>query len=183
MTTFLSRMLLLGIGILASNSNCFSQAHAKRIKVYKAIISTSIQTKKMRGVLQEVQDSSIIILSDDQRIRIPAISIQEVTIKRKGETGRGALTGGLVGLGVGLMVGFGSGDDQCDPSSFCLFALTAEEKALTAGLALGMSGAVIGTIIGSLRRAEKITTNGDQHIFQNNVKIMKRYARSPSGTP
>ena len=57
--------------------------------------------------------------------------------------------GFLVGAGTGVLIGLASGDDQ---GSF--LAYTAEEKAAMAGVALGLTGAAVGLIVGLVRRQD-----------------------------
>lgn len=156
--------------VMAFHSNCLSQS--KKTKVYKAILSTKMQTKKMEGILQEVRDSSIIIISNNQEIEIQATEIQEIKIRRVGDAGRGALIGGMVGLGLGTITGFVSGDDE--PG---IMALSAEDKAAILGIGLGVLGAGIGAMAG-VSDKESITINFDPYKFRNNKAIMKKYESS-----
>ncbi len=57
--------------------------------------------------------------------------------------------GFLVGAGTGVLIGLASGDDE---GSF--LAYTAEEKAAMAGVALGLTGAAVGLIVGLVRRQD-----------------------------
>lgn len=156
--------------VMVFHSNCLSQS--KKAKVYKAILSTKMQTKKMEGVLQEVRDSSIIIVSNNQEIEILATEIQEIKIRQVGAAGRGALIGGMVGLGLGTIVGFASGDDE--PG---IMAFSAEDKAAILGISLGVVGAGIGALAG-VSDKETITINFDPYTFRNNKAIMKKYESS-----
>jgi hypothetical protein len=153
------------------------QTAEKRLRIYNAIISTPEQQQKLRGVLLEVHDSAVTIISKDVAVRIPATSIREIKIKRKAAVGRGAAVGGLTGFGLGLIIGFASGDDQCPPGSWCIYQATAEEKALGGGLVLGAGGTIIGVIIGAASRAEKIKINNDPRIFRNNLERLKKYLK------
>jgi hypothetical protein len=165
--------LLILSSVIIFHSDCFSQA--KKKKVYKAIIATNLQTKKMEGILQEVRDSSIIIVSNNKEVEIPSTAIQEIKIRRVGSVGRGALIGGLVGLGTGAIIGFVGGDEAGAPY------FSAGEMAVIDGIALGMLGATIGALSG-LSDKEKITINFDPYRFQNKKVIMKKYESSPPKT-
>jgi len=169
-------ILIICTCVLSPYAKSYGQAGSKKAKVYMASISTTAQEKRIKGVLEEVRDSSVIVFTSNERIRIPASSIQEIKIKRKGAIGRGALAGGLTGLGLGLIIGLASGDDKCDPNAWCIMPMTAEEKGLAAGTVLGISGAVLGIIIGSVSKAEKIAINGDQKVFHDQVLTMRIYA-------
>jgi hypothetical protein len=68
--------------------------------------------------------------------------------------GRGALEGLLLGAASGLALGIGiglaSGDDHCNPNSFCLFQFSAGEKATVGGLVLGTTGLALGALVGAV---------------------------------
>ena len=177
MNTLSTRIILIiCTSMLAPCANSYGQKSTKKLKVYMARISTKEQEKPIKGVLEEIRDSSVVVSTAKERVRIPASAIQEIKIKRKGAVGRGALAGGLTGLGLGLMIGFASGDDECDPNAWCILPMTAEEKAMGAGVFLGICGAATGIIIGSVSKAEKISINGNQGTFKKNLEVMKKYA-------
>lgn len=166
----------LSICLLGLCAVCNSQQPAeKKLKVYNAIITTAQQKQKLKGVLLDVQDSSVTIISMDKTMRVPATSITDIKIKRKGAVGRGAAVGGLTGMGLGFIIGLASGDDECPQGSWCIYQATAEEKALAGGLVFGLGGSIVGVIIGGVSRAEKIDINRDLKVFQANVERMSKY--------
>jgi hypothetical protein len=67
----------------------------------------------------------------------------------KRSAGRGIGLGMLAGVLVGATIGYASGSDQCPPDSFCLFQLTAGDKALFGAMAFGLTGAVLGGLSGA----------------------------------
>ncbi len=74
--------------------------------------------------------------------KVPYTEIESVFIKRKGAAGRGALIGAATGFFTGFIIGLAGGDDPED----VWFHMTAGEK----GIALGLTGAVAGTLIGAV---------------------------------
>jgi hypothetical protein len=82
-----------------------------------------------------------------------------------------------VGFGTGAIIGFASGDD--DPDTW--FAMTAEEKAGTGGVMLGIAGAGIGALCGLGYKAN-IDINYDKTRFQSNITLLKKYESSPQGS-
>jgi len=163
---------------LISITTCFCQTNAKskKVKIYNAIVTLSNQKKKMAGILKEVTDSAIYILVRDERIRIPAKSIQKIVIKSKGNVGRSAFAGVLGGVIVGFIVGYSGGDDTCDGSYFCIYETTAEEKGLGGAIVGGGLGAFLGILIAKVSAKERLTIAGDQNIFQKNVVLLKKYS-------
>jgi len=168
-------ILIICIYILASYASSYGQSN-KKLKVYTANIST-LQGERIKGVLDEVRDSSLFVLTANQRTKIPASAIQDIKIKRKGAVGRGALLGGLTGFGLGAILGLADGDEECPPGPWtCTSTLSAEGKALGMGIVFGVGGAVTGLIVGSLSRRQLVTINGDQGSFKGNLETMKKYA-------
>lgn len=168
--------------LVASCAPCSGQSTKQKVKVYNSIVSTVFHGQAYRGVLSEVTDSSLTMLSHGEEVRIRSNSIKQIKFKRKASVGRGAAIGGITGLGLGLMIGFASGDDTCPSGSFCIYETTAEEKALGGGLVLCAGGAIVGVIIGAIGNAQKIEINGDVKTFQSKQGEMKKYVlRVPSG--
>src|SRR5437868_5373739 len=73
-------------------------------KVYIAVVGITTQRKKMEGVLQEVGDSAMYLLTKEGMKLIESKVIKQIVIKRKGSAGWGALTGSLIGVGVGAII-------------------------------------------------------------------------------
>jgi hypothetical protein len=170
--------LLLATCLLTFHACVLGQSRVQKIKLYNAVVSTVFQGHKYKGPLIEVSNSSITILSKGERVSIPSNSIKDIKFKRKGAVGRGALAGGLTGFCLGLIIGFASGDEECPPggSWFCT-EISAEEKAVGGGLALGAVGSVAGVIIGAASHTKKIKINGDQSIFLARKEDIRKYAR------
>lgn len=172
---YLTRWLLPCIFALLAYS-ASAQERPKKMRTYNVTIFTATNPGKIHGLLYQVSDSSIVVIDDDQRISVPAKSIQSLKIKRKAAVGRGAAVGALTGFGLGAMIGLASGDDECPQGSICIYQATAGEKALGGGIVLSGGGALIGLIIGSVSRAEKIIINGDPNTFLHNLETIKKYA-------
>jgi hypothetical protein len=154
--------------LLLVHTDGFSQADKKL--VFKAFVLTQPQTKRMVGILQEVRDSSIVIISKEKEIEIPSVQIQEIKIRRKGAVGNSAGVGALIGVGTGVVLGIASGDDNPDN----MFALTAVEKSVMYGFLLSLPGALVGSVFG-MSYEEKIKINFNQTLFQDKMTTLKKY--------
>jgi hypothetical protein len=99
-------------------------------------------------------------------IPLQVSEIQTVSLQKKGAAGRGAILGLGIGALTGVIVGFAEGDDPVTPYTGTFgdifiavgnaFAMTAEEKAVANGLALGVTGALTGYLIGKLTKKKFI---------------------------
>jgi hypothetical protein len=140
----------------------FSQS--KTAKIYKAVVTTLAATESYTGIIKEVQDSSITIVSDEgTETSIPSTSVKRIKIWRTGTAGRGVLVGGLAGAVVGSLI-FLSNEE--DPYAFIAIPLFA-------GI-----GAIIGGAGGAVSNNQNIKINGDQRIFQENAEVIRKYAQS-----
>jgi len=165
---------------------CFTQttslAQQSTIKpsIYKAW--TSNIDRKLVGALYEVTDTGLKISNsmdfdnyatgDFQYVDIYARDIETIKLRKKGKIGRGILIGALSGFATGALIGLISGDDDCESevglaSAFChIFATTAEQKAISNGVFLGVTGGLIGAVVGSIKI--KIPINGAPEKFKAN---------------
>ncbi|MFC0775620.1 hypothetical protein [Terrimonas alba] len=121
-------------------------------------------------------------LSPAEIMSIPAENIKSFTIKRKNSVLKGALIGLGIGAVTGVVIGLASGDDPIaqypDPSTDFLglgtisvaiqnsFAMTAGEKAVGGGIGLGVTGAIVGTVVGALVK-KKFIINGKKEKLRN----------------
>ena len=73
------------------------------------------------------------------------ITGMDVSVGQERKVLKGLGVGMLIGAGSGVVIGLASGDDE---GTFLAF--TAEEKALMAGLVLGLAGGAVGLIVGAI---------------------------------
>ena len=69
---------------------------------------------------------------------------------RRRAAGRGAVFGAVGGGLAGIAAGLADGDDRCDAGSWCLFQMSAGEKAVIGGLVFAGAGTLVGVAIGTL---------------------------------
>jgi hypothetical protein len=131
-----------------------------------------------------VQDSSIMVsktpvpfnmTSGKTGFQIINLSeIDEITLKRKGSAGRGALTGALIGAGAGILIGFASGDDNTG-----WFRFSAGEKAAALGLSLGALGGLVGVITGALSRDKFYIGRDRQRLQYMKLSLLEKVYMKP----
>jgi hypothetical protein len=80
--------------------------------------------------------------------------IYKLKIRRKGNAGRGIIIGALAGAATGAMIGYASAGDG---SWF-----KGSELAKTGGVVLGLTGALIGAIIGSAYKTFIVKNNKEK---------------------
>ena len=170
----------------------------KKPKIFIASIRT-MDSRIIKGSVYTVNDSQLVLsksaknfyppLPANDQQPIPSENIKSFSVKRKNSVLKGALIGFGAGAVTGIIAGFASGDDPVynepvyDPFTGILVALnnslamTAGEKAVGAGLGLGITGAIVGTVIGALAK-KKFTINGKKEKFRDlQAEIMMKLVK------
>ncbi|MBA2744957.1 MAG: hypothetical protein H0U44_01910 [Flavisolibacter sp.] len=149
------KLILAGILFCA-----ISQSHAQdttrkfRQVIYKAMVFNNDKVIN-NDYLVQVNDSTIALSQNPQPFGLPSYhaaslhninysDIDQIQLKRKGAVGRGILTGVIVGGALGVITGFGSGNDNRSE----LIQFSAGEKAFSLGIAGGLAGGIIGGVLG-----------------------------------
>ena len=172
----------------------FSQAQTdstsgKKQKVFNATVTT-MDSKTLKGSLFTVNDTQLISRTNDQQMVVPAENLKSFTVKRKHSALRGALIGFGVGAAAGIILGLASGSDPVmaypNPNEDPLligsmvvamnnaFAMTAGQKAVAGGLGLGATGAIVGTIIGSVAKKKFIIGGKKEKFHDLQGELMKK---------
>jgi hypothetical protein len=172
----------------------FSQAQTdstsgKKQKVFNATVTT-MDSKTLKGSLFTVNDTQLILRTNDQQMVVPAENLKSFTVKRKHSALRGALIGFGVGAAAGIIIGLASGSDPVmaypNPNEDPLligsmvvamnnaFAMTAGQKAVAGGLGLGATGAIVGTIIGSVAKKKFIIGGKKEKFHDLQGELMKK---------
>lgn len=153
----------------------------------------STGNRLIKGELLSVSDSQLVLKSFNGMQSIPSEEIRSFTLKRKNSVLKGALIGLGVGTATGIIIGLASGSDPVmsnpDPNEdpFGLntlfvginnaFAMTAGQKAVAGGLALGATGAIIGTLVGVLAHKTFIIGGRKQKLHDLQGEIMMKLIR------
>ncbi|HEX8333750.1 MAG TPA: hypothetical protein VF622_14105 [Segetibacter sp.] len=179
----LSNLFLLIIGSLYSQDTV-----NQKLPIYK--ISTPDRSFT-EGYISTFSDSVIYISSTPVRFNLNGYSktgdkaidyksLNQIYIRRKGTTGRTILSASLIGIGTGVIFGLIDGDDykRNSGSSWCLFCMTAGEKATLLGITGGFTGAATGAIIGALKH-KTFKIGQDKQKF-NNMRntIVRRFSKA-----
>ena len=123
--------------------------------------SLSDRRYRLVGSVASIGDGRLMLGYENREtpLEIPFESVRRIEISRGSRGGsplKGAGIGFLVGAGFGFVLGIADGDDEGG-----LFSMSAEEKAVTAALGVGMAGLFVGLIGGLLSGGEQWETIPD----------------------
>lgn len=148
-------------------------------KRYRTWMTLNREPFKSKGMLYQSKESSILIspmvknkqqISDKSLVEFQISNIETIKLRKNKRIGKGILTGAITGFVTGALIGIVDGDDP----SGTWFALSAEEKAIIAGVPLAVCGAGIGALIGSIKI--KIPINGSSEKYRKNKTDLRRYS-------
>ena len=112
---------------------------------------------KATGTVRESSGGGLTLELDDHRadprvrtIDRAQINQLDLSVRRKRNFVRGLGIGGLTGGTLGIFAGLASGDDECRRGEFCIFELSAGDKAVLGALGGGLLGGAAGLLIGGL---------------------------------
>jgi uncharacterized membrane protein len=183
---FLTAACSIAIFVSQAQTDSISE---KKQKVFNATVTT-MDSKTFKGSLFTVNDTQLILKANDQQMVVPAENLKSFTVKRKHSALRGALIGFGVGAAAGIIIGLASGSDPVmaypNPNEDPLFlgsmvvamnnafAMTAGQKAVAGGLGLGATGAIVGTIIGSVAKKKFIIGGKKEKFHDLQGELMKK---------
>jgi hypothetical protein len=151
----------------------------KPVVIKSRIYEAKIQSEK--GVLYdhylaEVQDSAILVSKAPVPYKqysggtgtlkfIGVSEIETISLQRKGRTGRGALYGGLIGAGAGVIIGLTSGGTRW----FSTGAVT-----VGSGLLMGGAGAIVGAVVGAVSQERYYIGGNKDRLQQMNASLLRK---------
>jgi len=152
----------------------------------------------VKGWFYKMEDDRVVLLPSKNKnfkavndnINLGVDQIRTISFRKKNSVLKGTLLGLGIGAVAGIIIGFASGDDKKEPyydynqdpygiGNFFVsinnaFTMTAGEKALAGGIGLGVSGAIIGTIIGAVAK-KKFIIGGKKEVYRDlQGDLMKR---------
>ncbi|MBN4070779.1 hypothetical protein JYT76_03780 [Olleya sp. AH-315-F22] len=144
-----------------------AQKKTNKIKTHKAWV-TLVDGSKAKGILYSADNEGIKITSQNSfdatnLITINAKNISVLKIRKKGKVGKGALIGGLSGVGFSLLIGATTNDGF----------FTKEEAATLTGIIFVPLGTGIGALVGT--KKETIYIFGKSESYKTKLEIIKRY--------
>ena len=165
------------------------QAQTVRSKpLYYSWIYLNNQKEPLKGVIVAAKDSSLLFINSTLLINnknssninpqeVPVSTISKVKYRKRSAVRKGLLFGALGGAAAGGIIGYASGDDECDGTGGwfdCMFMYTAEEKAGTGALLGIFPGMGLGALIGAARKT--IYINGDQKVYSLSRSEFEAYS-------
>lgn len=120
--------------------------------------------------LKEVKDSSISVM-DKRNFKTKSIMIKDINelhFRKRNNELNGLLCGAFVGFAIGATIGYSQGDTKGG-----LLNSTAEEKAIFGGLIWSLPVGIIGGLIGSATKKNKI--NGNQNNYNAKKAKLEKY--------
>jgi len=152
-------------------------------RIFKTRIILNYPQAKDYGILYAVKDSAVVLAGYASRRDLLAGNIYATTIdykniaiiktRNKNSVIYRTLAGLAIGTAVGALIGYSQGDDpQCE--YFCLFQMTARDKAGVGGFLGGFTGASIGALCGLI--TINIPINGNLQKFKENRDRLRKYA-------
>lgn len=149
-------------------------------KIYRTWVSLNEYPFKVKGVLYEINDTSILVsgslvikeyeTNKPEVVELYDHNIETIKTRQYNNVARGIFKGTIIGFGIGGMIGLISGDDPPN----VLWPWTAGEKAIIYGGSLAVCGACIGGGLGLIK--VKIPINRSAETFNENINKLKSYS-------
>jgi len=189
LTTALISICLLLLSICSAQGNAFSYNPGGRSdEDFKRTIITTRGIEHAGNILYAT-DSLLVLWEstqpynldnlDEFATALPFYEIERVVIEKKGHFWSTAGKGFLIGGGIGALIGLASGDDE---EGFIRF--TAGQKAISLGIGIGLSSALISGIIDAINNIDDdFPIRGNPGKFKAILPILKKHAIFPSMPP
>lgn len=114
-------------------------------------LSFLLGPKRVVGTLAVLESDTIVVDKSGEQARIPLASVTRLEVDTGKRAGNSVLLGLVVGMGLGVAMGFAAGDDD-EPSGLFSdnpsFFPTAKDKAILLGNLFGVTGLSVGYKVG-----------------------------------
>ncbi len=142
-------------------------------KLYKTWITFNGEKGKLKGVLYDTRDSSILVSDSYNKTnymdgkynlkKVEVSKINDITVRRQNAIGRGVLFGGLGGVAIGAVIGLTAENTATDERANAGFKATG---AIFTSIFMGACGAAIGAVFGTI--CTKVHLHGNQKQYLRN---------------
>lgn len=155
------RRPLLAVAIAAALLGCSHQPPLRQLGLLHGRTVTVVAAAG-----EEEQEGVVIVAPEGWFVRTPrgdvavATASRVTVVDRRRGAREGLGVGALVGVLAGAVIGLSSGDDECG-DDLCLFQFSAGEKAVLAGLGLGVAGSLAGMLVGAAIGSRDVYELGD----------------------
>jgi hypothetical protein len=165
--------LVLAVGILAANPSAGVGQVASIVPGNRVrLTAPSLGLRDAVGTVQEATDTSLVVQFDYPArlgtVDRAEIAAMDVSIRQETKIRKSAGVGFLIGAGSGVLIGLASGDDE--PG---WFSFTAEEKAAMIGVGLGLTGGVVGLVIGLVNRHDVWSSALPENVALNVLPLVR----------
>ena len=142
--------MLIPVGAMAAQAAQLESG--ARIRVTATPYALKNRTARVLGVRA---DSLLLQVAPAETLTVALAGVTQLDVStgRRRHTLRGAGIGAAVGVASGALLGYASGDDP--PG---LFAMSASGKAALGAATLGVTGLVVGGVVGALRVSDRWTS-------------------------
>jgi hypothetical protein len=164
--------VLLPSTILAQGTN------KSRHPLYRSWISLNNSYVVKEGILYEVNDSTIslnniYLQTNSDKLNLAMINcrnIKDIYLRPQNSILKGAVFGAVVGIGIGVIIGL---TYEKNPNT--IYSLEKKDVVILNGSTLGLAGAGVGTLLGSIKI--RIPINGRIEKYNESRGRLKSYSQ------
>ena len=165
------------LGLLCQSTLMMAQLKNEKLPTYKVWVYTT-ENIRFKGILHEAKDEGIVVDQDlhpeDLDLYLVEYGrISYLKMRRKGQVGKSAGIGCLAGAVVGGAIGYGTAPEE--PS---WFTPAKDDAAVIGAVGMGISGAVLGAIVGSGKI--RVNIQADSTLYRTQLNSLVNYDQVPN---